>query len=41
MPTDILLIPSELSFRLLCVTYRALLHQVQFASLGQLANYIS
>lgn len=36
-----LLIPSKMSNRPLCLTYRALLHQVQFASHGQLANYSS
>lgn len=30
-----------MSFRPLCLTYRAFLHQVQFASHGQPANYIS
>lgn len=37
----ILLIPPQLSFRLLFLTYRALLHWVQFASHGQRANYIA
>lgn len=38
---DILPIPPEVFFRQLRLTHRSLLHHVQFASHGQLTNYIS